>query len=261
MSQTKPVIAIVPGGFCSPDVYAKVADILQNDGFEAIVPRLKVTESLPSKDPTTKEFKDLANKDLPDDVQAILADLTPLLDQGRKALIVGHSYGSLPALLTTQGQTVEERSAKGLPGGIKAYAVVAGFAYGTRGRNVRGNLEDAPALSYFVHEEGIFHIQPAAKPLFFSDLPSEEQDSAWTSVLGSQSRKSLGYVSEFITTDLRVPKTYILCEKDEVVPPAVQERFAAMGKFDQVEMLPTGHFPFLSSPEKTAELLNLIATR
>lgn len=152
MSQTKPVIAIVPGGFCSPDVYAKFADIPQNDGFKVIVPRLKVTESLPLKDPATKEFKDLANKDLPDDVQTVLADLTPLLDQGRKAVIAGHSYGSLPALLANQGQTVEDRSSKGLTGGIKAYTVVAGFAYGTRRCNVRGNLEDAPAQSYFVHD-------------------------------------------------------------------------------------------------------------
>ncbi|KAF4956242.1 hypothetical protein FSARC_11641 [Fusarium sarcochroum] len=246
MSQTKPVVAIVPGGFCGPDLYEGVANTLREDGFTVIIVTSTVTKNLPSKDTTHPEFKNLANKGLLDDVDEIHAKLTPSFDQGLEVVIFGHSYGSLPALLALQGQTVDERKAKGLSGGIKAYAVIAGFAYALRGRNVRGDTEDAPPMPYFITEEGVFHIQDSAKPLFFSDLPAEEQDAAWAKVLGSQSRKSLNHLSEFTNSEVQIPKTYILCEKDEVVAPMYQEMYVKTGEFDKVEKLPSGHFLFVN---------------
>ncbi|KAM0542294.1 hypothetical protein ACHAPJ_012859 [Fusarium lateritium] len=260
MSQSKPVIAIVPGGFCGPDLYKSVADTLREDGFTVIIITLTVTKNLTSKDATQPEFQDLANKGLLDDVEEIHAKLAPFFDQDHEVVVFGHSYGSLPALLALQDQTVGERKARGSQGGIKAYSAIAGFAYAVRGRNVLGNTEEAAPMPYHITEEGIFHIQEAAKPLFFSDLPTEEQDAAWTKVLGSQSRKSLSYVSEFINSDVQIPKTYIMCEKDEVVAPTYQEMFVKAGEFEKVEKLPSGHFPFLSIPKETAEVLKQIAT-
>jgi pimeloyl-ACP methyl ester carboxylesterase len=152
MSQTKPVIVIVPGGFCSPEVYQPVADILEQDGFTVTIPRLTVTKNLTSKDPASPEFKDLANKGLLDDVKEIHDRLASEFDKGSGVVIFGHSYGSLPALLAIEGHTIEERKAKGLSGGIKGYVAVAGFAYAQRGRNARGDTEPAPPMSYFEYE-------------------------------------------------------------------------------------------------------------
>lgn len=101
----------------------------------------------------------------------------------------------------------------------------------------------------------------AAKPLFFSDLSPEKQDEAWKLVLGSQSQKSLSDVSEFINSDVTIPKTYILCEKDQTVPPELQEMLIQAGSFDKVEKLSSGHFPFVSIPEETAKLFAQIARR
>ncbi|KAF9770562.1 hypothetical protein IL306_011870 [Fusarium sp. DS 682] len=261
MSQAKPAVVIVPGGFCSPKVYQPVADILQQDGFTVIIPTLTVAKNLTSKDPSNTEFKDLANKGLLDDVKEIHDRLASEFDKGSEVVIFGHSYGSLPALLAIQGQTVQERKAKGLSGGIKGYVAVAGFAYTLRGRNARGDTEQAPPMPYFEHEDGVFHIQEDAKPLFFSDLPAAKQDEAWKLVLGSQSRKSLNHLSEFINSDVKIPKTYVLCEKDETVPPQYQEMCVQVGGFDKVEKLPSGHFPFVSIPEETAKLFAQIALR
>jgi hypothetical protein len=152
MSQFKPVIVMVPGGFCDPIIYDKVANIMREDGFLVLVPRLTVTKNFHSKDPTSQELEDLAHKGLPDDVKQIHAELLPLLDQGHEAFLTGHSYGSLPALMAIQGHTIQERSARGLCGGIKGYAVVAGFAYAMRGRNVMGDTEDARPMPYFEHQ-------------------------------------------------------------------------------------------------------------
>ncbi|KAF5566753.1 hypothetical protein FPHYL_3695 [Fusarium phyllophilum] len=261
MADIKPVIVIVPGGFCSPEVYQPVADILEQDGFTVIIPRLTVTKNLTSKDPTSQEFQLLANKGLLDDVEEIHGRLAPEFDKGSEVVIFGHSYGSLPALLAIEGHTIAERKAKGLSGGIKGYVAVAGFAYAQRGKNARGDTQPAPPMPYFEHEDGVFHMTEAAKPLFFNDLSPEKQDEAWKLVLGTQSQKSLGHVSEFINSDVTIPKTYILCEKDQTVPPELQEMLTQAGGFETVEKLSSGHFPFVSIPEETAKLFAQIALR
>ncbi|KAF4955671.1 hypothetical protein FGADI_4364 [Fusarium gaditjirri] len=247
MAEHKPVVVIVPGGFCSPEVYQPVANILEQDGFIVIIPRLKVTKNLASKDPASQEFKDLANKGVLDDATEIHARLASEFDKGSEVVIFGHSYGSLPGLLAVERHTVQERQAKGLSGGIKAYIAVAGFPYTQRGKNALGNTDPAPPMPYHEHEDGIFHLTETAKPLFFSDLPPDKQDEAWELVLGSQSQKSLSDVSKFINSDVTIPKTYVLCEKDQTVPPELQEMLIHGGGFDKVEKLPSGHFPFLTN--------------
>ncbi|KAF5976585.1 hypothetical protein FBULB1_6897 [Fusarium bulbicola] len=243
MAESKPVLVLVPGGFCSPEVYQPVADLLDQDGF------------------ASPEFKDLAKKGLLDDVKEIHDRLASELEKGSEVVIFGHSYGSFPGLLAIDGHTVADRNGKGLSGGIKGYVAVAGFAYAQRGKNVMGNTEPAPPMPYHEHEGGILHMTEAAKPIFFSDLLPEKRDEAWKLVLRSQSQKSLSDGSEFINSDVTIPKTYVLCENDKTVPPEVQEMFIPSGGFDKVEKLPSGHFPFVSIPEETAELFAKIALR
>jgi hypothetical protein len=45
-----------------------------------------------------------------------------------------------------------------------------------------------------------------------------------------------------------IPSTYMICEKDQAIPPAYQEVFAGMAKSD-VERCPFGHSPMLSHTE------------
>ncbi|KAI1027165.1 hypothetical protein LB504_008012 [Fusarium proliferatum] len=236
MAEKKPVVVIVPGGFCSPEVYQPVA----------IIPTLTVTKNLASKDPSSQELKDLVSKGLLDDVNEIHDRLASEFDKGSEAVIFGHSYGSLPGLLSIHNHTIEERQAKGLCGGIKAYIAVAGFPFAQRGKNVLGN--GASAANAISRTSGI-------------DLSPDKQDEAWKLVLRSQSQKSLSDVSEFINSDVTIPKAYVLCEKDQVVPSGVQEMFIQAGGFDKVEKLPSGHFPFVSIPEETARVFAEIALR
>ncbi|KAM0261771.1 hypothetical protein ACHAPA_009570 [Fusarium lateritium] len=260
MSQAKPVIAIVPGGFCGPQVYQDVANALRGEGFTVIIPALTTTKDLSKKDSTSAEYKDFASKGVPDDVKEIQASLASELDKGSEIVIFGHSYGSLPALIALDGQTVEERKAKGLSGGIKAYAAVSGFAYTMRGKNIMGTTDDLPVMPYHTLEEGVLHMQDTAKPLFFSDLSTEEQDKAWEQVFKNHSQESFRYLPDFIISDVKIPKIYVMCEEDQVVAPAWQEMVIQMGGFDKVEKLPSGHFPFVSMPEETAKLFAEIAT-
>ncbi|GKU08006.1 hypothetical protein FLAG1_08945 [Fusarium langsethiae] len=265
MSQPKPVIVIVPGGFCSPEIYQDVANILRDDGFTTIVIRLTTTRSLPSEDPANDEYKTLASKGMLDDVKEIHNSIAKELDEGSEVVIFGHSYGSLPGLLAVEAHILEERRAKGLTGGIKVYAAVARFAFAVRERNIYGTIEQGPVMPNHSHEcvqikeGGLVHLHDTFKSSFFSDLPTKEQEEAWRKVLGSHSRKSFDHLSGFINADVKIPMTYVKCEKDQVLPPEYQEKFIQAGGFNKVESLASGHFPFLGMPKETAELFGRIA--
>jgi pimeloyl-ACP methyl ester carboxylesterase len=260
MTPTKPVIVIVPGGFCSPDIYQDVANVLLEEGFTVKVIRLTTTRSLLSDDPANVEYKTLASKGMLDDVKEIHDSIAKELDGGSEVVIFGHSYGSLPGLLAIEGHTLGERKTKGLAGGIKAYAAVAGFAFAVRERNIYGTTEQGPVMPNHSHEEGgLVHLHDTFRSSFFSDLPASEHDKAWEKVLGSQSRKSFDHLADFINADVKISMTYVKCEKDEVLPPEYQEKFIQAGGFHQVESLPSGHFPFLSMPQETAGLFKQIA--
>jgi pimeloyl-ACP methyl ester carboxylesterase len=51
-----------------------------------------------------------------------------------------------------------------------------------------------------------------------------------------------------------IPATYVLCEKDQALPPAVQENFAQ--RAGSVYRLDSGHSPFLSMPGELADVLD-----
>jgi pimeloyl-ACP methyl ester carboxylesterase len=55
-----------------------------------------------------------------------------------------------------------------------------------------------------------------------------------------------------------VPKSYIRCTEDRMIPAADQERMAAQGKAARYD-LATGHSPFLSDPRGLAALIHRIA--
>ena len=82
----------------------------------------------------------------------------------------------------------------------------------------------------------------------------------WSQIFTTQSRKSLLLRPDYITSDMKVPKTYLLCEKDETVSPEYQEAFIKTGGFDNVVRVATGHVPFVSEPSKMAEVIRDVAT-
>ena len=139
---SKPIIVIVTGAFHRPSHYDAVIRPLQEKGFQVLVPIL----STGNGDPEMTHF---------DDVKAIHSDLLPLLDEGNEAVIVSHSYGSLPASHSIENQTLSERAARGLKGGIKHYICVTGMAYPAKGRSFMGDESEFPAMPYHRVEVGL----------------------------------------------------------------------------------------------------------
>jgi hypothetical protein len=91
-----------------------------------------------------------------DDAAEIQKKLVPLLDEGREAVIFSHSYGSMPAMHTTEGLTAVERAERGLKGGIIGVVNLAGFAFPARGKGIMGDETVVPPTSYQFVEERLF---------------------------------------------------------------------------------------------------------
>lgn len=104
-STTKPVIVCVSGAVHAPSSWDAVAEPLRQRGFLVLAPPL-ATCGPPDAAAA------LVGKTAADDVALIHATLLPLLDAGHEAVIVAHSYGSVPATYAVEGQTVAERRAR-----------------------------------------------------------------------------------------------------------------------------------------------------
>jgi pimeloyl-ACP methyl ester carboxylesterase len=144
-SSTMPLLVLLPGAFHIPKSYRKIIDPLYTSGYEVLGVDYLVTarSSKPGPDP------DLSYTD---DAAALREKLIPLFDEGREAVLISHSYGSLPATHMAVGQTTVERKARGEKGGVAAVTNIAGFAFPARGKNIMGEESETPAMPYQVVE-------------------------------------------------------------------------------------------------------------
>ncbi|KAK1756660.1 Alpha/beta hydrolase fold-1 [Echria macrotheca] len=237
---SKPIIVIIPGAFHRPSHYNDVINPLQSRGYTVIsIPLAVCGDDGVSPDATPA-----------DDVKILYAALLPLLDAGKEAVIVAHSYGSTPATAAIKSQTKAERRARGLKGGIVGAIWIAGFSFPVPGKNIRGEDGDMPLRPNRVLEDGLVSVTEGAKAEFYNDVEPAKADAAFASLCRFQSWRSMNTPPAFIEAEITVPKWYILCEKDQTVLPAVQESMASVGKFDRVIRLASGHAPFLSVPEE-----------
>ena len=59
----------------------------------------------------------------------------------------------------------------------------------------------------------------------------------------------------------QIPRTYVLCTEDRIVPPRLQRRMIRDGQIDDVVALESGHHPQLSRIDELAHILHQRATR
>jgi pimeloyl-ACP methyl ester carboxylesterase len=115
MDTRRPLIVFVHGAWHRPSHYSKLTNGLRELGYEVFSPA----------NATAGDRDAVIGKTYHDDVQGILDGMTPYLDAGREAVLVCHSYGGVPASKSAEGQTVKERAARGLPGGVRAMVYIA----------------------------------------------------------------------------------------------------------------------------------------
>ncbi|KAI1386392.1 alpha/beta-hydrolase [Hypoxylon trugodes] len=243
MASQKPVIALIHGAFFSPVHYRRLIEPLRTQGYTVIAPPM----------PTTGLDDSVAGRTYVDDAKRILEYLVPYLDEGREAIVVGHSQGGIAASAVTEGQTIEDRKTKGLKGGVRGVVYVTALAIPTKGASLMGLLGGTPPPIY--RAEGPFYVlteQGLAPDATQTNIPKEEQ-LALTRSLVHQSKASIEAPVQFTAVDVTVPKTYVVCVDDQSLPAALQESMAqAAGA--KIVKIAAGHFPFLES-EANAKLV------
>ncbi|KAI1377769.1 alpha/beta-hydrolase [Hypoxylon crocopeplum] len=247
MASQKPVIVLIHGAFFAPLHYRKLIEPLRAQGYVVIAPPM----------PSTGLDDTAAGRTYVDDVKRLLEYLVPYLDEGREAVVVGHSQGGIAASALTEGQTIEDRKAKGLKGGIRSVIYLTALAVPTKGASLLGLLGGTPPPIY--RAEGPFYILTElalASGDTSSGIPPEEQ-AALSKSLVHQSKASIEAPVQFTAADVIAPKTYIVCTEDPSLPGELQENLALMTGCKVVK-LAAGHFPFLESDEKAKAVVDII---
>ncbi|KAI0899725.1 alpha/beta-hydrolase [Annulohypoxylon nitens] len=247
MASQKPVIVIIHGAFFSPVHYRGLIEPLRAQGYVVVSPPM----------PTTGLDDTVGGKTYVDDVKRLLELLTPYLDEGREAVVLGHSQGGIAASALTEGQTVEDRKAKGLKGGIKAVIYLTALAIPVKGATLSGLLGGTPPPIY--RAEGPFYVltELALSPQSGDLRIPEDVQLGLSKSLVHQSKASLEAPVQFTAVDVTVPKTYIICSEDPSLPPTLQETMAQAAGCKIVK-IEAGHFPFLESAEKAKEVVDVI---
>lgn len=121
MSPEDPVFLLAHGAWHPSWLYDPLKDALAKLGYTLAVP------ALPTTGPGAKDVTWEA------DVEAILQTAEPLFSEGKQVVLIGHSYGGIPACIATRENGVAERRARGLQGGFIHIGFLCAFAMPSRG--------------------------------------------------------------------------------------------------------------------------------
>lgn len=115
MFATKPVIVFAPAAWHGPDCFSSTIELLSKNGYTCVCCNLP---SLGSEPP-------LENWD--PDVAAIRKTVKEVVDSGRDAVVVFHSYSGLPGGEAMKGLDRSSRAQAGLQGAVIRLVYLAAF--------------------------------------------------------------------------------------------------------------------------------------
>lgn len=246
MTSDKPIILMVTGAWHRPFLYDRLKEQLNNLGYQFLCPELASMGD--DKHGVTWHA----------DVELICDLAEPLFDEGKEVVVIGHSYGGIPACAATQGLSVQERAAQGKRGGFRSVIFMAGFAIPKAGLDLLQTFGGSwtswqnPAVSYTKNQ--LMTVNEKAKQAFFNDLPGDEAEK-YLDLLVPHSQDAMETPIDFVATDLTIPKFFLVCEIDLALPLGFQEYLIQTIPGFRVERIHTGHSPFLSKPEECARLV------
>ena len=220
-----PVVILVPGAWHGPWAWAGVSDLLAGEGIRSLA------VDLPSKGADTAALGDLH-----DDAEVVRAAVE---GAGAPALVVAHSYGGLP---------VSEGLAESANVAHLIYVAAFMLAPGESLLGLRGGVEPEWWLT---SDDGRTILPDNPVHTFYADCPPAVAASAAAALLPN--RKDAFRQELRAAAWQRVPSTYVVCERDNAVPPPVQERMSE--RAGTVSHIDSGHSPFLSRPAEVTAII------
>ncbi|KAI4157802.1 MAG: hypothetical protein LQ342_007997 [Letrouitia transgressa] len=226
-------ILLVQGSFQIPEVYGKLVDSLEAQGFPTIHPRLPSCSNV--------DDLDFPKRSLIDDALVIRSELVRLVEYMNKTVVVVmHSYGGLVGSEAVPEElSYSKRRAQGLTGGVIHLFFFTAFML-NEGQSVLSAFGESPNND--VKPDGRFTIRNGAQTLYNDLSPSEAAE--WEQKLIPQAYNV--QTTQITRAAWRyIPSTYLICESDQAAPPQYQEMFANNAKA-HIERCSAGHSPQLS---------------
>jgi len=172
--------------------------------------------------------------------------------KGGKVILAGHSLGGV----------VISRVAEIVPEKINRLIYIAAMLPKTSVTAFEimqsdGGSELAP-YTQLSQENRTIILDPKAVPKVMLNDVSDESEIERMLPLFAMEQPAMPFSAPIELSDARfgsVPKFYIRASLDKVIPPSLQDKMIKNWALEYVFDLQSGHFPFVSMPEKLADLL------
>ena len=220
-----PVVILVHGAWHGPWAWASVSDLLAGEGIRSLA------VDLPSKGADTAALGDLH-----DDAEVVRAAVE---GAGAPALVVAHSYGGLPV-------------SEGLAGSANAAHLIyiAGFMLAP-GESLLGLRDGVEPEWWLTSDDGRTVLPDTPVHTFYADCEPPLAASAAAALLPH--RKDAFRQEQRAAAWQSVPSTYVVCGRDNAIPPAAQEAMSA--RAGTVSHIDSSHSPFLSRPAEVTAII------
>jgi pimeloyl-ACP methyl ester carboxylesterase len=235
--EARPRIVLVHGAWHGAWCWDRVAGPLRDLGYDVVVPDL----------PGHGTRADERIESLRDYVGAVVDVIIP------GTVLVGHSMGGL--VVTAVADAVPE---------LLSHVVYVAAFVPRDGEDLftsYGEPPDFGELGLEATDDGMIIISTleAARRLFYADCSPEDQQWAFEQLTPQPLLALLEPVALPNFDKAAVPRSYVLCRQDGIVPPDIQRKFADRLGVAPIE-LDTSHSPFLSSPAAVVEVIERAAT-
>lgn len=225
MTDSAPHVILVPGAWHGAWAYDSLLTHLEQRGVRATALDL----------PSVGRGGDLA-ADTDVVRQAIEAT-------GGPCVLVGHSYG---------GQPISEASAG--RDDVTHLVYLCAFQLDV-GESLMSALNNELLPWFDVAEDGKTLLPLTSETVFYADCRPEDVAAAQSRLAPHEIASMAAPLTAAGWHD--IPSTYVICEQDQAIPPPAQEAMAQ--RATNVIRLQSSHSPFLSQPDKVADILAEVA--
>lgn len=193
------------------------------------------------------------------DVHCVASKIEECANRGESVIVLSHSAGGWLACEASHGLDADSRAKRGLKGGIVKLCFVTAMVPDV-GASVLGSIGGHDALPFLI-VKGEVDVPNAseAKDIFYNDVSADIAAEAVSKITPGV------YASRFDPLKYAawkyIPCSYLKCEIDRAIPFAVQEAIIehAGEHFVHIESCQSGHSPWLSMPDFTADFFRRAA--
>lgn len=189
--------------------------------------------------------RDIADVTMASYIKTVADEITAL---DHKVILVGHSMAG--AIISQVAELIPEK--------IEKLIYVAAFLL-KNGDSVLEAMQRDPDGEYlpnleFAEDQSYAKVpEPVLRSIAFHDVDQKDIASAMPRMAEKQATEP--FASKVKVTAEKfgtVPKTFIRTTIDKITSPALQDEMIKNWELEKVHVLPSGHFPALSMPEKLA---------